>query len=404
MLEQIKTKHLGDFAKIIDGVNNTIGSLVGLLDNMPAPCMIINTDYEIQYMNKAGASLNNTTPEQLINSKTHCWDHFKTSDCRSQNCACNSAIQTGKESIRETDAHPGNLNLEISYTGVPIRNKDGKVIGAFEVVVDQTEIKNASKLAKKVAVYQETETNKVTENLLKLSKGNININAISGSADSDTNDAKAKFDTINNAINDCVKAVSDLVIDANDLSRAAVEGKLDTRADASKHQGDFRTIVQGVNNTLDSVIGPLNVAAEYVDRISKGDIPPKIPDEYKGDFNEIKGNINQLIDNVNMIVKGIDRVVINVIDGNLTDRGNDSLFNGEWKKLVEGINHIIDAFVNPINTMADFLNEVANGDELNKITDEYKGDFNKIKYNINTCIEVLYNILGDTGMLAKAAC
>jgi len=39
---------------------------------------------------------------------------------------------------------------------------------------------------------------------------------------------------------------------------------------------------------MDAVIGPLNVAAEYVDRISKGDIPEVITDEYKGDFNEIK--------------------------------------------------------------------------------------------------------------------
>ena len=61
----------------------------------------------------------------------------------------------------------------------------------------------------------------------------------------------------------------------------------------SKHQGDFRKIVQGVNETLDAVIGPLNVAAEYVDRISKGDIPPKITDSYNGDFNEIKNNLNQ---------------------------------------------------------------------------------------------------------------
>ena len=60
----------------------------------------------------------------------------------------------------------------------------------------------------------------------------------------------------------------------------------------SKHQGDFRKIVQGVNDTLDAVIGPLNVAAEYVDRISKGDIPAKITDNYNGDFNEIKNNLN----------------------------------------------------------------------------------------------------------------
>ena len=61
----------------------------------------------------------------------------------------------------------------------------------------------------------------------------------------------------------------------------------------SKHQGDFRKIVQGVNDTLDAVIGPLNVAAEYVDRISKGDIPAKITDSYNGDFNEIKNNLNR---------------------------------------------------------------------------------------------------------------
>ena len=56
--------------------------------------------------------------------------------------------------------------------------------------------------------------------------------------------------------------------------KAAVEGKLEKRADASKHQGDFRKIVEGVNDTLDAVIDPLTVAAEYVEKISQGDIPP----------------------------------------------------------------------------------------------------------------------------------
>ena len=67
--------------------------------------------------------------------------------------------------------------------------------------------------------------------------------------------------------------ISALVADANLLAEAAVAGRLATRADATKHQGDYRKIVEGVNNTLDSVIGPLNVAANYVDQIAKGDIP-----------------------------------------------------------------------------------------------------------------------------------
>ena len=87
------------------------------------------------------------------------------------------------------------------------------------------------------------------------------------------------------------------------LAKAAVEGKLDTRADATKHQGDYRKIVEGVNATLDAVIGPLNVAAEYVDRISKGEIPQKITDKYNGDFNEIKNNLNACIDGLQGLVE-----------------------------------------------------------------------------------------------------
>jgi methyl-accepting chemotaxis protein len=47
-------------------------------------------------------------------------------------------------------------------------------------------------------------------------------------------------------------AVRALEADTSRLSAAAVEGKLAMRADASKHQGDFRKIIQGVNSTLDA--------------------------------------------------------------------------------------------------------------------------------------------------------
>ncbi|MEI6143889.1 MAG: hypothetical protein WCP85_31715, partial [Mariniphaga sp.] len=50
-----------------------------------------------------------------------------------------------------------------------------------------------------------------------------------------------------------------------------------------------------VNKTLDAVIGPLNVAANYVDLISKGDMPKEITDNYNGDFNIIKNNLIMLL-------------------------------------------------------------------------------------------------------------
>ena len=75
-----------------------------------------------------------------------------------------------------------------------------------------------------------------------------------------------------------------------------MEGKLDTRGDAEKFPGGWGQLVGGVNDLMDAFVGPINVTAEYVDRISKGDIPEPITDAYKGDFNEIKNNLNQCID------------------------------------------------------------------------------------------------------------
>uniref|UniRef100_UPI003F4BFC3C MCP four helix bundle domain-containing protein n=1 Tax=Thauera sp. AutoDN2 TaxID=3416051 RepID=UPI003F4BFC3C len=103
-------------------------------------------------------------------------------------------------------------------------------------------------------------------------------------------DAKDEVGEVVRAVADVQASVKRMIADASMLSDAAVAGKLSTRADATKHQGDFGRIVQGVNDTLDAVIGPLNVAADYVDRIAKGAIPTKITDTYNGDFNTLKNN------------------------------------------------------------------------------------------------------------------
>ncbi|HOT76288.1 MAG TPA: MCP four helix bundle domain-containing protein, partial [Candidatus Wallbacteria bacterium] len=184
------------------------------------------------------------------------------------------------------------------------------------------------------------------------------------------------FNEIKNNLNQCIDAVTLLIKDAGTLVVAAVEGKLDTRADATKHQGDFRKIVEGVNKTLDSVIGPLNVAAEYVDRISKGDIPPKITDKYNGDFNEIKNNLNQCIDAVNLLVKDAGTLSVAAVEGKLDTRADATKHQGDFRKIVEGVNKTLDSVIGPLNVAAEYVDRISKGDIPPKITDKYNGDFN----------------------------
>jgi methyl-accepting chemotaxis protein len=301
----------GGFREIVEGINKTIDSLVGHLDSMPAPAFIVDRDFGFRYVNKVAAELTGLSPQALIGSR--CRDHFKTPDCGTERCATGQCMQRGHAVSGETSASPQGRHFDITYTGVPVKDMDGKVIGGLEIITDLTAIKAAQRVAKKQADYQAVEVDKLVVNLGKLCEGDLSIDATTAAGDDDTRIVEQNFRTINGALGKTVQAVGKLVQDADGLARAAVEGKLTTRADASAHLGDFRKIVEGVNHTLDAVIGPLTVAARYVDRISKGDIPPQITEEYKGDFNEIKQNLNVLIDAMNEVTS----VATEIADGNL---------------------------------------------------------------------------------------
>jgi methyl-accepting chemotaxis protein len=200
------------------------------------------------------------------------------------------------------------------------------------------------------------------------------------------------FNTIKNNLNNCIDNINALVADAGMLSKAAVEGKLATRADATRHGGDYRKIVEGVNATLDSVIGPLNVAADYVDKISRGAIPNQISDTYNGDFNTIKNNLNNCIDNINLLVADAGMLAKAAVEGKLATRADASKHGGDYRKIVEGVNATLDSVIGPLNVAANYVDRISKGDIPPQITDTYQGEFNSIKNNLNTLIVAMNDV------------
>ncbi|MFZ5995111.1 MAG: methyl-accepting chemotaxis protein [Thermodesulfobacteriota bacterium] len=124
----------------------------------------------------------------------------------------------------------------------------------------------------------------------KLAAGDTSVEIDIKSRD-ETGDLAASFKKM-------VAQLNGLLAEIDLLTRSAVEGKLDTRGDTGKFGGDYGKIIHGINDTLDAVTGPLKTSAEYVRQISRGDLPAKLTDDYKGDFNEIKNSLNSMIDNL----------------------------------------------------------------------------------------------------------
>ncbi len=293
------------------------------------------------------------------------------------------------------------------------------------------------------------------------------------------------------AIIRCMQNINALIGDMTELSNAAVEGDLAKRADAGKYNGDYRKIAEGVNHTLDAVVGPLKTAASYVDQISKGEIPPKITDEYKGDFNEIKNNLNNCIDglgglvecnavlkrltfndhtkkvegqyvglfasvseainllrerllgltrtytdlsmgdtsdlaeyekvgkrsdedvlvpamikcmqNINLLIEDMTALSSAAVEGDLTKRADAGKHNGGYRKIAEGVNNTLDAVIGPLQVAASYVDQISKGEIPPKITEEYKGDFNEIKNNLNNCVDGLGGLVECNAVLERLA-
>ena len=220
-------------------------------------------------------------------------------------------------------------------------------------------------------------------------------------------DAKDEVGEVVRAVADVQASVKRMIVDAGMLSDAAVAGKLATRADASKHEGDFRKIVEGVNATLDAVIGPLNVAADYVDRIAKGDIPARITDTYNGDFNTIKNNLNTAIDAVNELVADAVMLAQAAVEGRLQTRADATKHHGDYRRIVEGVNATLDAVIAPINEVKRVMVALSGGDLTQKITDDYAGDFQVLQNAVNDSMdklaEIIEQVRGAADALTNAA-
>ncbi len=205
--------HPGDYRTIVAGFNLTLDRLVGLIDNMPTPVMVVNREFSVLYMNDIAAQLGGKTPAQVVG--TRCHDHFRTADCRTEKCAVGRAMKEKCIARSETRAQPGNLDLEIAYTGMPICDEQDQVVAAFELVVDQTEIRKASRVAAKVSDYQQTETERLVGELDRLAAGDLTVQVATAAGDADTDVAKQTFERVAAAVNATVVKLAQTIADVN---------------------------------------------------------------------------------------------------------------------------------------------------------------------------------------------
>ncbi len=110
-------------------------------------------------------------------------------------------------------------------------------------------------------------------------------------------------------------------------------------------------------------------------------------------FDEMKGTIGDVSREINGLVAATR-------GGDLGRQGDAEAFSGEWRKLLTGINDLVEAFVVPIRVSAEYVDRISRGDIPDRITEAYEGDFNRIKENLNTLVGAMEEITGLAESLA----
>jgi methyl-accepting chemotaxis protein len=113
---------------------------------------------------------------------------------------------------------------------------------------------------------------------------------------------------INQVIEDVRSRIKALIEDTAMLAKAAADGELNTRAEVNKHQGDYRKIVQGINNALDHIVVPVNEAIGVLQDVEKGNLKKRIHGSYKGQLEDFKNTVNSTTEKLLEIISGVRQV------------------------------------------------------------------------------------------------
>ncbi len=237
-----------EFQDLGESFNNMVDKIreqLDYLNKVPSPVMVIDKDFNIKYMNKSGADVVNKTQSELIGQK--CYEQFRTEHCQTENCALYKAMKMDEIITEETVANPRGMELPIQYTGAPIKDRNGNIIGALEAVTDITDIKNLQNYLTKCTAEMMTAMD-------RFSNGDLTVKVNHDSEkDDDMGRLMKSFNEsvrkITNMIRKVMESVHTVASATNEISSSAEEMAAGVQEQSAQSQ-EVATAVEEMSKTI----------------------------------------------------------------------------------------------------------------------------------------------------------
>ncbi|MCX6073315.1 MAG: hypothetical protein NTY39_03265 [Campylobacterales bacterium] len=288
-------RYEGVYKEVANSVNSIADIFTGFMNSLPIPAIAFDKNFTIKWGNTLAETITKSGKNGMIGTK--CYNQFHADDCNSAACACDKAMRTDSMCDHECQAKPVGLTqtLDIKYFGLPLKDMNGSIVGAFEYILNQTDAQEKAREVDKIVSYTNNEINTLQNILDNVAKGVLNTYYVPvPTQDTALVDANKTFSALSVYTTRTIDNLKSMISNFEIASTAVTAGELSTRVDGKGLEGGYQIIVTAVNNLLSDVEGAFQEVNVSMERLVGGNFTDKITKEYKGDYGVSKNAINNV--------------------------------------------------------------------------------------------------------------
>ncbi len=142
---------------------------------------------------------------------------------------------------------------------------------------------------------------------------------------------------INKELSMCQQNFKNIIIDINSLIQSVGDGDLTKSIDIEGKTGDWLTIVNGLNNLVESVAKPINMTVDGLTELANANLSHRVDanSNLKGSYKEIADTINYVSETLELYVSDINNILKSLAERDLTV-SSDIEYAGDFNQI--GIN------------------------------------------------------------------
>src|SRR5437660_1737269 len=214
---------------------------------------------------------------------------------------------------------------------------------------------------------------------------------------------KGEFLRIGTTVNSMVDQLSSFAAEVTRVAKeVGTDGKLGGQAGVPEASGTWRDLTDNVNRMASNLTSQVRNIAEVSTAVARGDLSKKITVDAKGEILQLKDTINTMVDQLNSFAGEVTRVAREVgTGGKLGGQADVRGVSGVWKDLTDNVNFMAANLTSQVRNIAKVTTAVANGDLLQKITVDVKGEILELKATINTMVDQLNAFASEVTRAAR---